>query len=282
MSYKQVNIKIAETVKEDLKRRAISEGISFTDLINQLAVSYLYAERSETSSLNTDCHQTNTLEAQGNQLSTDNFLLGKSNSLDQESAFSVEVSLIANRLTLLENYILSLQNQLLKSIAEFEKRFSSLEVHLANHSPQLDTFFRQNNSQQTDPFQTGNTYAAGSNQRMQSVTFLNQNQALTQSLESPISGFRSSTSVQPLNTPSVDTPSTLSAVPRRWLNLTEAYAIAQQGGYRLSMCAFRLLATHAMKSIQEYGKYGLGVDPTHRGKAGIAAKWFYLLEEAHL
>jgi hypothetical protein len=192
--------------------------------------------------------------------------------------------LIAHRLALWESHVLALQDQLLKFKAELEQRFSSLEAQLPKHSPQLNTFLaQQSDGYQIAPAKLLGMFTADSKQPMQARACPNQTWMDTPTAALPIANHQNNhMPTLPPSAPRVDTPSTLGAVPRQWLSLPEAYMIAQQAGYRLSMYAFRMIATCSRLSIQKYGEYGLGVDPSRRGTAGIAAQWFYLLDQAHL
>jgi hypothetical protein len=64
MSHKQVNIRMPEALRENLQKRARAEGISFTALVNQVAINYLYKDSSKASALRTDVYDKKSSEEQ--------------------------------------------------------------------------------------------------------------------------------------------------------------------------------------------------------------------------
>ncbi len=258
MSHKQIHIGMTEALREALKTRANAEGVSATELVNQLVIEYLCKKSSGISSSHINYYQTKLAEAPINQVSTAMTLPEKSISLESKTAPIVEADRLENRFTLLESYVLALQNQLLKAMSGFEQRLSLLEAQPADKLLQSNTFSTQQcSNQQTEAFQP--RVDAPIPERLNSN---HQEKCLV---------------VPPSKAPQADLVA-LNAPPRQWLSLAEAYLIAQQSGYRLSMYAFRMIVTCSGKTTQEYGRYGLGSDRSRRGTAGVLAKWLYRLE----
>lgn len=268
MRYKQVNIRMETSLVDRLKKQAQDAGISFTELVNRLLINCFKQDDYQTSEFHTEPYDNNRLKTQYFSSDIGTTSSNQSTCSDRKSTFDVRDSLIANRLTCLENHVLSLQHQLSQWSTDSERRFFVLEARLLNDSLEFKpTSAQQSSSSQISPFYLSDMSTHNAYQLVSSPP-----SAQTMVEDNSQSSVRSS------NEPVVEQASGLHPHSPQWLTLAEAYEIAQHGGYRLSPYAFQIMAMRSTNPSRGYGEYGLGVDPSRRGRAGIMTRWFYLLD----
>lgn len=268
MHCKQINIRMSSSLIERLKKQAQGEGISLTELVNRILIGYFNQDSYQFSEFHIEPYSNNHLEAQYSFSNVGLASLNQFASSERRFTSDARYSLVANRLACLENHVLSLQHQVSKWIADSEQRFFLLEARLLNNSLQFNpTSTQQSSSYQMPPFHLSHMSTHNAHQLVDSPP-----SAQT------IVDDDSQLSVQPSHEPVVEQVSGLNPHSPQWLTLAEAYEIAQHGGYRLSPYAFQIMAMQSTSPIREYGEYGLGVDRSRRGTAGITTAWFYRLD----